>query len=354
MNLPAASLIQAAAQADRAAPPFSFFSDVQEEAEKSLAAAGEFTGERLHRDRPAIYAAAVRMIAEGQSISAAARALGISRNTVCAVRDREGVSIEQEKKELLRDLRRASRLGVEKVIELLPDTKAAKDAAIVAAVMVDKMQLLGGEATSRVERVDVKPDQVKAYLDALPVLDAELVEISIGVPGETLGQRAAGLEAAAPALLVASSDVRSDEDDHTNREAAADGTTLGATAGGFEEAAGAAEDAGGSPGDGGGGGALCSAMAARGIDTEKQNFSQRSLCSAGGQPEMRPVSKGGIGNHEAAATERGEADWVPPAAPDLCKPTKKKQGGPTSAAKQRTRSSQKVRISQKKKGGSGC
>jgi len=336
MNPPAASLMQAAAEADRAAPPFSFFSDVQEEAEKSLAAAGEFTGERLHRDRPAVYAAAVRMIAEGQSISAAARALGISRNTVCAVRDREGVSIEHDKKELLRDLRRASRLGVEKVIELLPETKAAKDAAIVAAVMVDKMQLLGGEATSRVERVDVKPDQVKAYLDALPVLDAEVIEvISTGVPGETLGQRAAGLEAAAPALLVASSDVRSDGVDHGNTDAEEDGTTLGTTAGSFEPAPDAEDDAAGRAGEGGGGGALCSAMAARGIDTETQNFGQKPNA---GRPAARVPA---LGDGDA-----GES---------LCKRTNKtKKGGAKATAEQRARSSQKVRISQKKKGGSGC
>ena len=334
MNTPAASLIQAAAKADRAAPPFSFFSEVQEQAEKSLAAAGEFTGERLFRDRPAVYAAAVRMIAEGLSISAAARALGISRNTICAVRDREGVSVEQEKKDLLRDLNRASRLGVEKVLELLPETKSAKDAAIVAAVMIDKRQLIGGEATSRVERVDVKPDQVKAYLDALPVLDAELVDISIGVAGETLGQRAAGLEGGGLVLPAPASDVRSDEDDHADSDAAAGGTTLGTTAGSFEPAPDAADDGAGSPGDGGGGGALCSAMAARGIDTEKQNFGQKPNA---GRPAARVPA---LGDGDA-----GES---------LCKRTNKKKGGAKATADQRARSSQKVRISQKKKGGSEC
>jgi len=336
MKPPAASLIQAAAEADRAAPPFSFFSDVQEEAEKTLAAAGEFTGERLFRDRPAVYAAAVRMIAEGLSISAAARALGISRNTVCAVRDREGVSVEQEKKELLRDLNRASRLGVEKVLELLPETKSAKDAAIVAAVMIDKRQLIGGEATSRVERVEVKPDQVKAYLDSLPVVDAEVLEvISTGVPGEAAGQKAAGLEAAAPALPAPSSDVRSDEDDHADSDAAAGGTTLGATAGSFEPAPDAEDDAAGRAGEGGGGGALCSAMAARGIDTETQNFGQKPNA---GRPAARVPA---LGDGDA-----GES---------LCKRTNKtKKGGAKATAKQRARSSQKVRISQKKKGGSGC
>jgi len=323
MNAPAASLIQAAAEADRAAPPFSFFSDVQEEAEKTLAAAGEFTGERLFRDRPAVYAAAVRMIAEGLSISAAARALGISRNTVCAVRDREGVSVEQEKKELLRDLNRASRLGVEKVLELLPETKSAKDAAIVAAVMIDKRQLIGGEATSRVERVDVKPDQVKAYLDALPVLDAELVEISMGIPGEAAGQKGAELEAGGLVLPAPSSDMGSDVMAHDNSDNPVDRATPRATS--LEN----------TPLPGGGGGVPSSIPQSPLIESEKQNFGQKPNA---GRPAARVPA---LGDGDA-----GES---------LCKRTNNtKKGGAKATAKQRARSSQKVRISQKKKGGSGC
>lgn len=330
------SLLQAAADADRAAPPFSFFSEVQEEAEKCLAESGEFTGERLFRDRPGVYAAAVRMIAEGQSISATSRALGISRNTVCAVRDREGVSVEQEKKELLRDLRRASRLGVEKVLELLPDTKSAKDAAIVTAVMVDKGQLLAGEATSRVERVEAKPDQVKAFLDSLPVVDAEVVsEILIGVPGEMPGQKADQLEAPAPALPAPLSDSVSDAPVLSDSVEGSEGTNAGTTGTNFDPAPDAAEDADGSPGDGGGGGAFCCASVPGGIDTEKQNFGQRPKA---GRPAARVPAL-------------GDGDAGKP----LCNRTKQtKKGGAKATAKQRARSSQKVPISQKKKGGSGC
>jgi len=347
------SLIQAAADADRAAPPFSFFSEVQEEAEKCLAESGEFTGERLFRDRPAVYAAAVRMIAEGQSISATARALGISRNTVAAVRDREGVSIEQDKKELLRDLRRASRLGVEKVIELLPETKAAKDAAIVAAVMVDKMQLLSGEATSRVERVETKPDQVKAFLDSLPVVEGEVLEvISTGVPGETAGQKAAGLEAAVPALPAPLSDSVSDDPAGSDTVDEACRTDARTTAGSFETAPDAADDGAGRPGDGGGGGAFCFAPAPRGIDTEKQNFGQRAICSVGGRDETRS-ELGGVSETQSAAAERGVADGGLPAASHLCKRTKKKQGGGPKRSPAKP-VSPKAPTSQKKKGGSGC
>lgn len=162
------------AEAASAAAPF-LFSEAEIGLEK-LEAAGEFTGERLLTRRPDAYRAVVRMAAEGLSISATARALGVSRNTVAAVREREGFTIEQDKKELLRDVRKAARLSVERAIELIPTISSAKDAAIVAAVMVDKGQLLSGEATSRVERVEVQEDKLREMLAALPILEAEVIQ----------------------------------------------------------------------------------------------------------------------------------------------------------------------------------
>jgi len=111
-------------------------------------------------------------------MSAMARALGVSRNTVAAVQEREGISIEQHKKELLRNVRTAARLSVERVVELVPAITNAKDAAIVAAVMVDKLQLLSGEATARVERVEVSQDKLAEMLASLPVLEAEVLPLT--------------------------------------------------------------------------------------------------------------------------------------------------------------------------------
>ena len=117
-----------------------------------------------------------------------ARALGVSRNTVAAVQEREGISIEQHKKELLRNVRTAARLSVERVVELVPSINNAKDAAIVAAVMVDKLQLLSGEATARVERVEVSQDKLSEMLASLPVLEAEVVPVT-GLNGSGSEQR---------------------------------------------------------------------------------------------------------------------------------------------------------------------
>jgi len=183
------------AEAAKSAAPFLF--SEQEIGFEKLEAAGEFTGERLLARRPEAYRAVVSMAAEGLSISATARALSVSRNTVTAVREREGISIEQEKKELLRDVRRAARLSVERAIELVPSINSAKDAAIVAAVMVDKMQLLSGEATARIEKVEVSQDKLSEMLASLPVLEAEVVPTGLhGSGSEQNGPDALGLPGA--------------------------------------------------------------------------------------------------------------------------------------------------------------
>jgi len=306
MSGKADSLIVAAAEAEASAPALSFFEEV-ERGEMELAAAGEFTGERLFRDRPEIYQAIVRMTAEGLSISAAARALRVSRNTVCAVREREAVPIEQEKKEVLNLLRKGMRLGAERTLELLPETKSAKDAALVTAIMADKHQLLSGEATSRIERVEARPDQVRQYLDSLPVIEAEIVEgeISTGIAGEIPGQKGTDAPAAAPLLLAPSSDIGSDDIGPCNSVEAQTWATPRAT------------HADTTPPPRGGGGPATDYPQPQGIDPEKQNFGQR-------------------------ANVRGFGLGEPAADKTLCKRTPKKGSSP------------KGRTTAKKKGGSEC
>jgi hypothetical protein len=176
VNTPEGNTPLQAVEAAASAAPF-LFSEEEIGAER-LEATGEFSGERLLARRPEVYRAICRMSAEGLSMSAMARALGVSRNTVAAVQEREGISIEQHKKELLRNVRTAARLSVERVVELVPSITNAKDAAIVAAVMVDKLQLLSGEATARVERVEVSQDKLSEMLASLPILEAEVLPLT--------------------------------------------------------------------------------------------------------------------------------------------------------------------------------
>lgn len=164
------------ADALESAAPF-LFAEADLEFEK-VEALGEFTGERLVARRPETYRAIVRMLAEGLSGSSIARACQVSRNTVAAVREREGYSIEQSKKELLATIRRGSQIAAERVVELLPHIQNAKDAAITLAVLVDKAQLLSGEATSRIEKVEVNQDKLSELLASLPVLEAEVVPVT--------------------------------------------------------------------------------------------------------------------------------------------------------------------------------
>ena len=174
------------ADALESSAPF-LFAEAEIGAEK-LEATGEFSGERLLARRPEVYRAICRMSAEGLSMSAMARALGVSRNTVAAVQDREQFPIEQHKKELLKNVRTAARLSVERVVELVPSINNAKDAAIVAAVMVDKLQLLSGEATARVEKVEVSQDKLSEMLASLPVLEAEVLPVT-GPHGSASAQK---------------------------------------------------------------------------------------------------------------------------------------------------------------------
>jgi hypothetical protein len=215
------------ADASESAAPF-LFSEAEIGAEK-LESTGEFSGERLLARRPEVYRAICRMSAEGLSMSAMARALGVSRNTVAAVQEREGISIEQHKKELLRNVRTAARLSVERVVELVPTINNAKDAAIVAAVMVDKLQLLSGEATSRVEKVEVSQDKLSEMLASLPILEAELLPVTglHGSGSEQRGLPGVGAGSASECLVKLGADVESEDLSASIDRAVSVGTTSG-------------------------------------------------------------------------------------------------------------------------------
>lgn len=130
----------------------------------------EFTGARLFAQRPNTYKAIIALSAEGIGVLRIARLLGVSPNTVLAVRAREGGALDIEKRRLAGLTREAARMTVEAILDLLGDpAKVAlmslKDRAITFGILAEKAELLSGGATARLETVaDATTEDVAGYL----------------------------------------------------------------------------------------------------------------------------------------------------------------------------------------------
>jgi hypothetical protein len=117
----------------------------------------------------------------------------VSDHTIRSVADREQISIAAVKKQVLSNLTHGLRLASERVIETLPEA-SPKDALIGVGILTDKLQLLTGEATMRLEeihhvRVNIHDDweEFTKKLEAEAFLSAgDVTEIGPG-PGIGLG-----------------------------------------------------------------------------------------------------------------------------------------------------------------------
>src|SRR5882724_11709350 len=84
-------------------------------------------GERLFRDRPDIYKAVVKLLAEpGVSVRSICATCHVTDDTVRAVKERENISIAAQKKVVLSNITHGLRLASDRVIEMLP-TASTKD-----------------------------------------------------------------------------------------------------------------------------------------------------------------------------------------------------------------------------------
>jgi hypothetical protein len=132
------------------------------------ARSGRSTGERLAKDR-ARYEGIVRCLAEGIGIRRTARAFHASTQTVMAIRDKEGVSIETQKKELSKLMGHFVRISVERLIEEHEEIPIGQ-LSVSAGIIQDKKTLLDGDATVRVEeRIEVAltPADLRGMLERL-------------------------------------------------------------------------------------------------------------------------------------------------------------------------------------------
>jgi transposase-like protein len=131
------------------APFFKFYDEMPEvDREKPQ---WHCTGEYLKKHRPKIYEQAVMMLCEpGISIRSICRTLHVSHNTLSSILEREQSNLDTRKKDILRTITRGLRLCAERVEELAPSMNA-RDALVGVGILGEKMQLLGGEATQRIE-----------------------------------------------------------------------------------------------------------------------------------------------------------------------------------------------------------
>jgi hypothetical protein len=136
---------------------------------------GEFTAERLYKQRPEIYRVVVTLLAERMGLIKIGAICNVSAHTVAAVRDREGISVAIEKERIAETCARGASMAFEAVVEdLACEHKRAKipalQKAMIGGIMTEKALLLRGEATMIIEVQEIaEPDHnaFQRYIDGL-------------------------------------------------------------------------------------------------------------------------------------------------------------------------------------------
>src|SRR5438552_9890680 len=76
---------------------------------------GNYTGERLLRERPRVYREVMRLLSEGISARKICRACRVTRETVRAVEAREAKSISARKQEIAASAARVAQASIEQI-----------------------------------------------------------------------------------------------------------------------------------------------------------------------------------------------------------------------------------------------
>jgi hypothetical protein len=135
---------------------------------------GQYSGERLHAERPEIYAEVVNMLGQGCSIRSIKRRCKVHHRTIEAVRVREGETIDTLRKRMGRSCFALANVVLESLEEdVLSGVLKPEAKAFAAGMLMDKGQLLSGGVTERVERVQAPDtDAVRDFINSLPEADA--------------------------------------------------------------------------------------------------------------------------------------------------------------------------------------
>jgi len=147
-----------------------------------LSTLGDFTGARLYEQDPTTYKRIVVLLAHKWGVLRIAQELGVSKNTVRAVRRREGESIDLVSQHLGEQVRSVGEdlleHGSALLTEIMESPIRRRDATIsdvakltdAALKAIEKHQLLTGQPTARIQISDLQApehDDFNAYLASL-------------------------------------------------------------------------------------------------------------------------------------------------------------------------------------------
>ncbi len=150
---------------------------------------GEYTLERLSEARPGVIEMVLELTAQGYSTRRVCEVLKpLSRNTVAAILGKYPERLREMKYQLAAKVRTAAEAQLERLIES-PEKVPLQSAMIGACALIDKYQLLIGEATGRldVNYVDVNKmiEQLKELArEGEKVIEAEVAPCGSLTDGE--------------------------------------------------------------------------------------------------------------------------------------------------------------------------
>jgi hypothetical protein len=107
---------------------------------------GNYTGERLARERPKVYRQIIELVAQGVLLNRIARQCAVSRHTIRAVREHEAAPIAQRKTEILGAAMRVATASIHRIEDELAAGKIKGAQLIpVFGVSVDKLVPLSND-----------------------------------------------------------------------------------------------------------------------------------------------------------------------------------------------------------------
>lgn len=147
---------------------------------------GEFSGARLFLRKPAVYKACAAALMSGElgGVKRIAKALGVSVNTVRAVRDREGISVDTLREKIAKTALCTALDMLERMRDESHEMPVGQ-LAVPFGIVAEKAELYGGRATQRVETVTIAPiEDFNDYIAKLPSAHPAGMGLGAGTPGQ--------------------------------------------------------------------------------------------------------------------------------------------------------------------------